>query len=208
MSGCNPFNILSKQENKELRQKKRCERKYDRYVKKCGLDFKEIIIPIAIDSAIYNRTFETNTDVSGLDSIIGRYKAIIQNLAADSGSHVDTVFRDIYNDIVRYVGNRYCIEDSLYFDTTITILVNNIPLNVQLTIGVWQPDPKNITPFVMIPQQDLLIKTTVEIPKKPEFSFVERVQIWLNNAWLLIVVILAVSIVGLVGYRAFKKITS
>ena len=162
---CNPFI------NKDLRYKKKCNRKLETLTRKCpGLIQLDTIIETvtieipAIDIAL---SMGTNNDVSGVDSIIAKYEGVIDSLLA----------RKIGKEIKWYVRQRPCIIDTLKF-TRKGIKIEVFQIGKQIFISVEKPKE--------------VIKTEVEIKvskvQKIKLTRGEKFMIFLGKFWIWIII--------------------
>jgi hypothetical protein len=207
---CNPFRVISKEDRKLLRQKKKCERIYNKYKRSCPenvrVDTFILEVSTSVDSQNIARNFHIPTDTILQDSIRSRFQRTLDSLAADLDSVTRSRIIRLHSNSVRTIGNRRVIEGVLEFDTTITIMVDNRPYELKIQANVTQPNINTITVGIIVPKQE--IKTEIKVPDEkltePVFTTLEKIQMWLNGAWLSIIIVLAVLVV-LYIFRKFLR---
>ena len=173
MVSCNPFI------SKDLRKKNRCNNKLERLVEKCPALLRtdtiiktvEILVPeIRVDTFIL-----TNTDVSGVDSIVSLFSKEIDSLTA----------LKLTTQIKWYIKDRPCLLDTLAFE------------KYGVQVKVYQ-DGNEIRVSFYKPEE--IIEEDVEIPvetvKLIELTIVEQVLNFLGNwwKWLIFIVVVAIGL--------------
>lgn len=178
---CNPFI------NKELRYKKKCNRKLEALIRKCpGLIQPDTIIKIvtieipAIDIALL---VATNNDVSGVDSIIAKYEGVIDSLLA----------RKIGKEIKWYIRERPCIIDTLKF-TRKGIKVEVFQIGKQIFISVEKP------------KESIKAEIKIEIPRieKIKLTWGEKLMIFLGKFWIWIVIMGIIAFILAILRKKYK----
>ena len=209
MLGCIPtLGIMSKAEKQEYRQKKRCERKYNRYKKHCPenihIDTLRVPISVAVDSQGIAKAFNTYKNEALIDSIRTGFKGFIDSLSLGNDSLARVLLNRTSSTILKFSRNARCIEDTISFDTTVIIMIDDQTISVRLTIGATQPNPQTITPFVYVPPQDLSTTKEVvtETPCPPEFTVKE----WLYRSWSTIMWVALIGLIVYLLYRLFRNV--
>jgi hypothetical protein len=175
--------LLSRSEKKSLRQKNSCERKFERYAKKCGTTVDTVYVPITIelDSQYVSKNFSTNQDTTTIDSLLRRLEIAYTSVGSDSDdTHTDDP-TTIYRNIIRYVKNKRCIDGIFRIDTTITIMIDGSPAPMRIFAEISQPDGQTINGKIGVPDQEFNstkeITTTTIAP--PVFTWKEQIY----KAW-------------------------
>jgi len=168
---CNPFM------SKNLRKKKKCIRKIEKIEKICPesvlrdtiIDTVEIVVPeIRIDTF-----FLVNDDVSGIDSIIDKFKGVIDSVTA----------LKLKTEIKWYAKTRLCIVDTIRIDS------------LGIHIRIYQVGNKIYTSFYK--EEEVIIeevKVVVDRIVKPKLSYWEQFVIGFGKLWwwiLIIIIMLA-----------------
>jgi len=194
------ISILDSGERKELRHKKRCIRKYERFENKCDLYTKvdSILVPInlQVDSQEVSTHFRTNQDTTVIDSLLQRLKAAYIDLVDTSDGFNDDVPNIIYRDIIRHVKNKRCIDGIFRIDTSISIMINDSPVNFKIYAEISQPRGSQIKATIGIPEQEFHTTKVVEdkIMVKPELTWKETLHVYANRFGLVSTILLLIGI--------------
>lgn len=163
---CNPFI------SKELRHKKKCNRKTERLIRKCPELLKPdtIIDTVIVEVAAINIdvSLPVNKDVSEIDSIIASYKDQIDSILAHK----------LGTEIKEYVRERPCIIDTLNFEEN------------GISVKVFQSDGK-IHISIKKPKEKIKVIVKVEAPKivKIKLTGWEKFMQFLGRFWWWIIII-------------------
>lgn len=173
LSGCFLKNSIStRAERKELRQIKRCNRKFERLALKCPMllktDTVTVEVPLQVDSVAIAKVFEGNKDVTGVDSIIDRYRRSIDSVNAIGGDMIGIV-DNLSKDVKDYVINRKCIPDSIIIDTSVSFNLNGKQYFMKIQFGAF-PEKGDIGIFCRVPDQSFI--SDVDCPDQ-KLSFKE-----------------------------------
>jgi hypothetical protein len=222
--GCNVFRpitnkLLTKEERHELREKERCNRKLARIIKKCPglLDSTEATVEVVtvIDSQEIAKSFKQNQDVSGVDSIIQRYKGLIDSAGVVNDSLINILLTDIGSDVKRYIIERPCLSKPIIIDTSITIMIDEQPYSLKITFGAKSTENNQQEVFLKVPQTEFKTEAVTKVPviKETELTWKEKAFNYLNSLgwqiwwWIVLAgIILVIVRFGKVILRYFRLI--
>lgn len=197
---------LSWQERKELREKERCNDKYERLGKKCPMLLQERIdtveVAANIDSQLIAKSFQGNQDVTGVDSIISRAQRLIDSSKVVNDSLIDAILNGISSDVKQYIIERPCLSDSIYIDTTIYIAINGKNYGIKVSFGAVPEKNNSQRLFLNVPPGDLsfTFEHKYQQQTKAELTLKEQAyKIWREFWWVLLIA------AGIIVYFKFLR---
>lgn len=160
LSSCNPFI------SKELRHKKRCNKKLERVVKKCPELLKPDTITVVIPEVKIDTVFKVDVDTLKTTEIVQALDTIVT-----------------FKERLKYL-NKY-VTETIYLDTNVLIdgyLIHVNLLQGELYVSLQKPEEK-----ILIPD---------EVIKPIEYSFFEKVRMELSKFywWLIIGLVIYIGI--------------
>lgn len=214
LTSCLPGrNLLSKDEKKEFRQKKRCNRKLERLTKKCPIltdTVVEIIeVPVQVDSLAIFKAFPQDTSTSGLDTIFERHKVLIDSLVGNNDSLRNSLYNALRSDVRRYIVTRPCLPEEIGIDTTITLIIDGKEFKIPIKAKAQSDDKGQIVLSIQVPQTNFTAEITDEDTKiqKKDWTVKEWIY-WLRGQaiWILIILIILGFIVFAikVGFKSIN----
>lgn len=210
LSSCNPAKLFFGDEVTEAKRKerrfKRAEKKLDNLVKKFPelITEKKIEVPVEVDvdsTEIYKR-FSDKKDLTRLEEVI------------DSLLDLEHVPEEIIKEVIRRtVINTPCFEDTMRVDTSIRINVNNNPIVINISFGVYPIKPSDYELFFKIPpdqKTEFSFETEEPVIQPPALTAMEEIILLINKwmKWIILVLILLIIIrfFGKAIRTAIKKI--
>lgn len=206
MTSCLPGLLtgMDKEQRKELRYKKKCQRKFDKLVKACPqyleLDTANIPMPVSADSQRIEGNFLVNSPSDSLKEILRHYQFLSDSLVGGNDSLMSIILTGLGEEIIRYVDRYKFLTDTLSIDTAILIKINGQELRLTITIGAYQKTPRSISPFVYVPESDFDLTFPCPDSKlvRPKLSTQEMIFEWLKTNYLLLII--SILVVLLVTY--------
>ena len=202
LQACVPsLGLLDKGERKSLRQKNRCERKYSRYVSKCGAQVDTVLLPVVvgIDSLAIHKSFPVYKDTSSLDSLMEGYQRVIMDLGIDNDSIARILVARTRHVARQSIIRARCIKDTFRIDTSITIMIDNQQFSLRISAEITQPTPDSIIGKIIVPDQEftgVLTHTETKIVP-PEFTWKEQIyKSWKTISIWFIVILIVLLIVS------------
>lgn len=207
---CNPFQILSSDEKKDLRIKRKCNRKMERLKLQCPILTDTILVEvplvISVDSQAIQKSWQVSQDTRGLDSILAVAKGGFGKVSTLDSATIDSIISVTKSNLRRYIVLRKTITDTLRIDTIIKFMIDGSEKDLIINASAWQDSNGNFHLGVGVPKQDINASTGFKMAqiREAEITFKEKAFKFLQTSWYLIVIGLIILFIIRVAWKSLR----